>query len=368
LDGAGGECSPRDEPRISLQRKLRNGSSHDALELEADRTADQVLNWPAQSPAANTKPPIRRYTGHAEADGGPVSASVADLLAGSGRPLDTKLQEDFGKRFGRDFSQVRVHTNAMAAQSAREECAHAYTVGRNIVFAGGAFLPTTHEGRRLIAHELTHVVQQIGAAAPVLQRAPDGGVKAESETKPRDKFIGCTNDQKAKIREASGQAVGLAQRAVQALVRDFPLSYEMSALRANFGSLSSDQQSTITTRYKNIAASLATKAYKCATTGKKSREGGKVFDFCGEAYCPGREITLFPDFGKAQCPADAVVLHEAAHNAGACSDIDKGRNYPPAHAENNAYSYERFATDVWAGYRAPPELKKRESSVPMTQH
>jgi hypothetical protein len=68
------------------------------------------------------------------------------------------------QRFGHDFSRVRVHSGAAAEQSARDVNAHAYTVGHDMVFAGGRFAPGTHEGRRLIAHELTHVVQQSCAA------------------------------------------------------------------------------------------------------------------------------------------------------------------------------------------------------------
>jgi len=68
-----------------------------------------------------------------------------------------------GQRFGHDFSQVRVHTGTAAEQSARDVNAHAYTVGHNIVFGSGRFAPGTHDGRRLLAHELTHVVQQSGS-------------------------------------------------------------------------------------------------------------------------------------------------------------------------------------------------------------
>jgi hypothetical protein len=66
------------------------------------------------------------------------------------------------QRFGHDFSQVRVHSGPVAEQSARDVSAYAYTVGYNLVFGEGRFAPGTHEGRRLIAHELTHVIQQAG--------------------------------------------------------------------------------------------------------------------------------------------------------------------------------------------------------------
>jgi hypothetical protein len=68
-------------------------------------------------------------------------------------------------RFGHDFSQVRVHTDAKAAASARAVHALAYAVGRDVVFGAGQYVPGTSEGRRLLAHELTHVVQGHGAVA-----------------------------------------------------------------------------------------------------------------------------------------------------------------------------------------------------------
>lgn len=91
-------------------------------------------------------------------------ASVDRALASPGRSLEPALRQDMEQRFGHDFSRVRVHTGALAEQSAQDVMARAYTVGHDIVFGAGGFAPGTQEGRRLIAHELTHVVQQSGAA------------------------------------------------------------------------------------------------------------------------------------------------------------------------------------------------------------
>jgi hypothetical protein len=156
-----GECEECKNKR--LQTKLTIGASNDPLEQEADRVADQVLATPAHSAVSATPPRIQRFTGQASAGASTAPATVDSVLASSGRPLDPAIQQDMGQRFGHDFSQVRVHTGAAAEQSAREVNAHAYTVGHNIVFDAGRFAPGSLDGRRLIAHELTHVVQQTGS-------------------------------------------------------------------------------------------------------------------------------------------------------------------------------------------------------------
>ncbi len=81
-----------------------------------------------------------------------------------GCPLDIKTRASFESLFDHDFSAVRVHTDSRAATSARAHAALAYTVGTDITFAEGAYAPHTTAGARLLAHELTHVVQQSGAA------------------------------------------------------------------------------------------------------------------------------------------------------------------------------------------------------------
>ncbi len=102
---------------------------------------------------------------------GPVTApaSVSRTLASPGRPLDLPTRSFMEPRFGRDFSGVRVHTDSAAAESARAVNANAYTVGQDIVFDEGKYNPSSQAGKRLLAHELAHTVQQHG-----LQRSTDG--------------------------------------------------------------------------------------------------------------------------------------------------------------------------------------------------
>ncbi|MDD5267122.1 MAG: DUF4157 domain-containing protein [Methylococcales bacterium] len=159
---ASGECAECAKNKSGLQRKLAIGASNDPLELAADRVADQVMAVPLNSTVSAVPPRIQRFTGQATGQTNTSPASVDRVLAGSGRPLEPALRQDMEQRFGHDFSGVRVHSGAAAEQSARELNALAYTVGRNIVFDTGKFAPSTNDGQRLLAHELTHVVQQRG--------------------------------------------------------------------------------------------------------------------------------------------------------------------------------------------------------------
>jgi hypothetical protein len=85
---------------------------------------------------------------------------VSDVVSEPGHPLDPLVRSFMEPRFGHDFTHVRIHTGTRAAESARAANAVAYTVGQDVVFGEGAYRPEADTGRRLIAHELTHVIQQ----------------------------------------------------------------------------------------------------------------------------------------------------------------------------------------------------------------
>jgi len=167
----GGGC-PRCQYLLPLQTKLAVSQPDDALEQEADRVAEQVLRMP-QSERQND-PVAQRYAGlrlSRYAFGTSAQPSlrvppiVHDVVRSPGEPLDPTTRAFMEPRFGHDFSSVRVHSGAAAEQSARAVDAKAYAVGYDIAFGAGRFAPGTLEGRRLIAHELAHVVQQTGGAA-----------------------------------------------------------------------------------------------------------------------------------------------------------------------------------------------------------
>ncbi|MEK7399226.1 MAG: DUF4157 domain-containing protein, partial [Candidatus Poribacteria bacterium] len=122
------------EKGIGIQMKQESEQTGDISEKEAEQTANSV-------------PPIVNKV----------------LESGGGHPLDSSTRAIFEPRFGHDFSQVRVHTDAQSAESAQAVNSLAYTAGRDVVFGAGQYAPGTSTGQRLLAHELTHVIQQKGA-------------------------------------------------------------------------------------------------------------------------------------------------------------------------------------------------------------
>jgi hypothetical protein len=116
---------------------------------------------------AKSAKPCAKCQAQREGEQGPteVPERVPQVLSEPGAPLDAAVRRDMEARFGHDFSRVRVHTDARAADSARDVQALAYTVGDHIVFGREQYAPQGAPGRRLLAHELAHVVQQQGSGA-----------------------------------------------------------------------------------------------------------------------------------------------------------------------------------------------------------
>ena len=142
------------------QGKLAIGATNDPLEQEADRVADQVLSTWTDSTQRALGKRVQRSSDHPPGDSCIAPASVELALSSPGKPLGLSLRRDMEQRLGCDFSRVRVHSGSAAERSAKDIHAHAYTVGTDIVFGAGRFAPDSRDGRRLIAHELTHVMQQ----------------------------------------------------------------------------------------------------------------------------------------------------------------------------------------------------------------
>ncbi|MBP8002805.1 MAG: DUF4157 domain-containing protein [Chloroflexi bacterium] len=168
----------RTHPRI--QANLIVNAPGDTYEQEADRVANTVMAMSETSLAApftgvtgvnqatvHRFPLISTIQASHDQQAFPASADVEaniQQMQGSGQPLPDSERGFFEARMGYDFGDVRIHTGTQAIQASRDIQAHAFTLGHNIAFNQGTYQPGTQTGRRLLAHELTHVVQQTGEA------------------------------------------------------------------------------------------------------------------------------------------------------------------------------------------------------------
>lgn len=154
------QISVHSKSQASIQAKPAVNTPGDIYEREADRIADQVIATPEHIAVGSTLSGIHHISGQPVGQAEAVSVSIDRALSSPSIPLNSVLRQNMERRFGHDFSKVRVHIGATAEQSARDVNAHAFTMGHDIVFGANKFAPGTQEGRRLFAHELTHVVQQ----------------------------------------------------------------------------------------------------------------------------------------------------------------------------------------------------------------
>ncbi len=134
--------------------------------------------------------------------------------SGGGAPLDNDTRGFMESRLGSDFSDVRVHTDATAGESARSVQAHAYTVGNDVVFQSGKYEPENDAGKRMLAHELTHVVQQ--RSGPVAGTPAPGGIQISH---PSDRFEQAAESSADRVMSSASAAaptsVGPAPASVQ---------------------------------------------------------------------------------------------------------------------------------------------------------
>ncbi|HZP60617.1 MAG TPA: DUF4157 domain-containing protein [Opitutaceae bacterium] len=304
---------------------------------------------------------------------------VHDVLRSSGQPLDAATRAFMEPRFGYDFSRVRLHADAQAARSAEAVSAQAYTVGSNIVLGanrGGV------GDRRLLAHELAHVVQQDGRqAGGVLAVAPANDSAEVAADRAADQVLsggpagrpsksdgrlqrlganpGCTPAQAASIHQGIYDANSMVGKALSALAARPLASRTVSALAHNFGPAGTlGNVPTIEARLKAGRSDMLSDPLSCVTAATDANCGG---GYCGDTPVPGghaanicADVTLAP-------PLDSIyragcVLHEAMHasNGSIIGDYYSGwfhhstptAVYPGPDPLNNADSYVTLAMEL----------------------
>ncbi|MCR9171094.1 MAG: DUF4157 domain-containing protein [bacterium] len=182
------------QPSSIVQARLKMGKSNDPYEKEADQMADQV----AKSPNSNAKKSnIQQASEPAQSvqkatmEGEPLQKGESfeknlDLSKGKGTPMDDSTKDSMENEFGRGFSDVRIHTDANAVQMNNDIGAKAFTNGNDIYFNEGNYDPKSQKGKHLLAHELTHTVQQGSAGSPG-KNSSNAPVSTTVQRSPQDK-------------------------------------------------------------------------------------------------------------------------------------------------------------------------------------
>jgi len=285
---------PRAVPPL-IQPKLVVGEVNDPLEHEADRMAEAALTGsavPAPShPAgllqrkcaaceAEEQETVRRAVGDGARQSAPAGhrsgpEAAAAAVAGGGASLPAGLRSYFEPRFGHDFSQVRLHDDAVGRAAARSIDARAFTLGADIAFAPGEYSPTTAKGRQLLAHELAHVVQQAGApTASRLMRQPYPGC---------DRRTTGVSDAGMRIEDARAQALKMVtaartprldSRSIRLLDRHFhcPSNQDIRTIIASFAAI---QRAIPSLRVRCLGG-------KCPENARASSDG--VLEICPVSF------------------------------------------------------------------------------------
>lgn len=327
--------------------RLTVSQPHDRAEIEADQIADKVMHMPGPG---NLHPKTNGFgaaglQNHPDTDSinrkcnaceeeedvsgtiqrkegfttvaptpppGDTTPSIRNVIRSGGHKLDHTTRRFFEPRFGFDLSHVRVHADSAAGQSARAINARAYTLGSAIVFANGEYRPEDDGGRRLLAHELTHVIQQGTGQIHELQR------QRADESVTRGEEL-CSEEHGAEAREALNNAYHWIRRTIHRINSDhegteadlryyFGDSYDRGAIMLRLGELQEFIREGVVLR--------------CADPSSDPECGADVLAYCSSHHSlisrvvNDRTITVCqPNFHRLTVPMRvATMVHEASHN------------------------------------------------------
>jgi len=272
--------------------------------------------------------------------------AVRRVVQSPGRSLAPALRGHMESRLGADFSRVRIHTDREAARSARALNARAYTFGSDVVFGAGQYSPETAAGRRLIAHELAHVVQQRsgGAAAQRVMRSPFSGC---------DKATTGLDDADARMQDAQAKASTMLAGARAA----FPQmdSATIALVDEHFHCPSHSDLKTIIATLAKMDPALAqlqlaclsakTKICKDGDSGKTT-ESPSLAEFCPVVFAARNRAARFPGL-ILDAAAQVAGLKNLCLTADAC--YDDFVSFPASKMVDNAVSYAAFAVELAGG-------------------
>ncbi len=438
----GGGC-PRCRTSLPIQAKLKIGQPNDKYEQEADRIADRVMqvqdsetsgiskvptniqrkcstctgsNRLSESieekeevqrkPLASTITPLIQRQENFEEDedgkliqaktGGykapvvaPTISTGIQSLQGGGRPLSGAERNYFEPRFGANFSLVRVHDDSNAANIAKSMNARAFTYGREVVFGQGEYDPGSVRGRKLMAHELTHAIQQRNTPLlpSFIQKQQTGNTAPRGVTSHN--FRGCSNDQDFFVDLASSRVplwIGSTISDLEDILRQHDheiISTTKSSLNRFFhpprgrrGRLATiggrHRPATIRIiirRLRRMMRALQNpRLLRCVsrrTCGRENSSGSPdVLAYAGR----NTRISICPNFFNNQSLTDQIstLIHESAHHIGLMRNVIPRAqviNLPLNRAMTNAESYALLVIENFSG---PPV--RRHAITPLTKN
>jgi len=313
----GGGC-PRCRARPSSQNALPVSQPGDTLEQEAELMADRMMKLPepfdgAQTPEHSDPKIARQALSPTPSPLAGAPPAVQGALRSAGQPLDEASRSFFEPRLGRDLSQVRIHTGPESTHAARAVKAQAFTLGRDIVFDQGQYRPESGSGRKLLAHELVHVLQQ----------NPAGGHGAPAMIQ-RTAYSDCTDEQLPFLRTAVQNALNDLGTAITLLGRR-PLTQQVSdALWLMFRDRSEHRASFARGFLEDIRAGLRDATIECDQAGgwDMVNAPGALGLGEGAGFTPGYGVIFglgHIHLGMGQWDTlpeiqqEHTIIHEAAH-------------------------------------------------------
>jgi hypothetical protein len=334
---------------VTLQPKLNVNAPGDTYEQEADRIAEQLTATHAHTAVEAAPPRVQRSTGQPNERAWEAPAGFDPVSAGAGSPLEPALRRDMEQHFGRDFGRVRVHTGARAAESAEALGARAYTVGRDVVFGGSQYAPGTAEGRRLLAHELTHVLQQGSGAVspPTIRRQPDPKNGPERELSEKEARLAGLQ---RRIQDLSDDFVRLQRRRDEvASLRKRRADERAARTEANAGSKKGGNLDTLNVLRRVI------KVEQTQTTIRFVATIQITFLGLSEKDGSSRAAAEIPNIAQAIRDAWTIGVTEGEYK-GVDFSIDPRITFraPTATPDPNAWQIEVRARDDKAGTSATP--------------
>jgi hypothetical protein len=333
------DVTPAATPSRLLQHPVSNGNG--PLEREADRIADQIASPPTHSATVQPAAHVVRSGSAVSSNTASLPASVDQTISQAGEPLEPAVKHEMEQRFGHDFSHVRVHSNNAAERSTSDVDANAYAVGNHIAFAPGRYTPSTRDGRHLIAHELTHVVQQSGVPAGIQRDA-----KKDADTPPKIVAPRAPTPAQQKVIDTARRAAAVRTQVAMFRARGhegssrFADARRFAQLKFNWPDPNMDQIGDI---LSNMGGGLINVEVKVAAPGDTE---------CGarSGYVRGHRppIVLCPAFFSSSAESQIrTMIHEMAHVVG-IGNADAAEQY---YVIFDCDSPGEFGSaDAWANY------------------